>query len=100
MVDNTELIKEQEKLKDNVLSRLKRIEGQVRGIQRMINEGKECRDILVQMRAVHSALQSTNTQILKRYMIKCHADAISEDENGRYEKLEELIKVLANFLDG
>lgn len=90
---------EQEQIKKNVLSRLKRVEGQVRGIQRMINDGKECEDILVQVRAVRSALQSTNALILKRYLIKCHAESLTEGEDG-YGKLEDVIKVLTNFLDG
>ncbi len=90
---------EQEQIKKNVLSRLKRVEGQVRGIQRMIDEGKECQDILVQVRAVRSALQSTNALILKRYLMKCHAESVNEGEDG-YNKLEDVIKVLTNFLDG
>lgn len=90
---------EQEKIKKNVLSRMKRVEGQVRGIQRMIEEGKECEDILVQVRAVRSALQSTNKLILKRYMLKCHADTMEKDMDPE-ESLEKFIKVLTGFLEG
>lgn len=90
---------EQERLKKNVLSRMKRIEGQVRGIQRMIDDGKECEDILVQVRAVRSALQSANKLILKRYMIRCHAEA-TEEGASQEESLEKFIKVLTSFLDG
>ena len=57
-------IKDQAALKHDVLARMKRIEGQVRGIQRMIDEGKECADVLVQVRAVRSALRSATTQIM------------------------------------
>ncbi|GAB7021980.1 metal-sensitive transcriptional regulator [Salidesulfovibrio brasiliensis] len=92
---------EQEKIKKNVLSRMKRIEGQVRGIQRMIEEGKECKDILVQVRAVRSALQSATGQILRRYVIKCHAEALQDgDENAQYEALEKAINVMTSFIDG
>lgn len=90
---------EQEKIKKNVLSRMKRIEGQVRGIQGMIEGGKECEDILVQVRAVRSALQSANKLILKRYMLKCHADSLKEGGN-QEESLEKVIKVLTGFLEG
>jgi len=90
---------EQEKIKKNVLSRMKRIEGQVRGIQGMIEDGKECEDILVQVRAVRSALQSTNKLILKRYMLRCYADAVSQGKDSQ-EALNNFIKVLTNFLDG
>lgn len=93
---------EQERLKQNVLSRMKRIEGQVRGIQRMIEDGKECEDILVQVRAVRSALQSANKLILKRYMLRCYTDTVSDAQQGRedHEALEKFIKVLTGFLDG
>ncbi len=90
---------EQERIKKNVLSRMKRIEGQVRGIQRMIEDGKECEDILVQVRAVRSALQSANKLILKRYMLRCHVDAM-EAGHDQQEALEKVIKVLTGFLDG
>jgi len=90
---------EQERIKKNVLSRMKRIEGQVRGIQRMIDEGKECEDILVQVRAVRSALQSANKLILKRYMIRCHVEAMENGES-QEESLDNFIKVLTSFLDG
>lgn len=93
---------EQERIKHNVLSRMKRIEGQVRGIQRMIEEGKECEDILVQVRAVRSALQSANKLILKRYMLRCYTDTVQEAREGHdeHESLEKFIKVLTGFLDG
>ena len=90
---------EQEKIKKNVLSRMKRIEGQVRGIQGMIENGKECEDILVQVRAVRSALQSANKLILKRYMLRCYAEAV-EGGGSEKESLEKFIKVLTHFLDG
>lgn len=90
---------EQQRIKKNVLSRMKRIEGQVRGIQRMIEDGKECEDILVQVRAVRSALQSANKLIIKRYMIKCHMEAM-EEGNDQDESMEKVINVLTGFLDG
>lgn len=93
--------KEQEALKKNVLSRMKRIEGQVRGIQRMIEDGKECQDILVQVRAVRSALQSATGQILKRYLIKCHTEALeNSSEEAQYESLERAVKIMTGFIDG
>jgi len=90
---------EQEKIKKNVLSRMKRIEGQVRGIQGMIEAGKECEDILVQVRAVRSALQSTNKLILKRYMLKCHEESM-ESGDTQEESMEKLINVLTHYVEG
>lgn len=88
-------------MQQNVISRLKRIEGQVRGLQRMVNEGQECEDILVQVRAVSSALKSTTRQVLKRYVMVCHTRALkAESTDDAYKQLEETAKVLNNFLDG
>jgi Uncharacterized protein conserved in bacteria len=91
-------VKDQAALKKDVMARMKRIEGQVRGIQRMIDEGKECEDILVQVRAVRSALRSATTQILRRYLLRCSEQASqSADPNAQYEKL---MKLVSDFIDG
>ncbi|MBL7115396.1 MAG: metal-sensitive transcriptional regulator [Kiritimatiellae bacterium] len=57
------------------LARLARIEGQVRGLQRMIDEGKYCIDIITQIQAVRAALQSVSEKILHKHMDHCVADA-------------------------
>ncbi|MFP4461010.1 MAG: metal-sensitive transcriptional regulator [Thermotogota bacterium] len=54
-----------------IMTRLKKIEGQIRGIQKMIEEQRNCSDILIQMSAVKSALKKTNYLILKRYVNTC-----------------------------
>lgn len=54
-----------------IINRLKKIEGQIRGIQKMVLDSRECSDILIQMSAVKSALKKTNYLILKRYADKC-----------------------------
>lgn len=90
---------EQEKTKKNVLARLKRIEGQIRGIQGMIEGDKECKDVLTQIRAVRSALQSTNKLILKQYMHRCQTQCEENHEKGK-EELNDFIEVLTGFLEG
>ncbi len=95
----TESMSEEEKIKKNVLSRMKRIEGQVRGIQGMIEAGKECQDILAQVRAVRSALQSANKLILKRYLLMCHAESLEEGADSQ-EALDRFIKVMTGFIEG
>lgn len=91
-------MKDQEALKKDVMARMKRIEGQVRGIQRMIEEGKECEDILVQVRAARSALRAATTQIMRRYLLRSHEQATkSSDPKVQYEKL---MKLVSNFIDG
>ncbi|GFM36538.1 metal-sensitive transcriptional regulator [Desulfovibrio psychrotolerans] len=94
-----EMNKEQEAVKQNVQKRLKRIEGQIRGIQRMIEEGKECEDILVQVRAARSALQSASKLILRRYILRCHMDALKGVSEGDSEPFEKVIDVLAQYVD-
>jgi DNA-binding FrmR family transcriptional regulator len=92
---------ELDEIQKNVISRLKRIEGQVRGVQRMVNDGKECDEILVQVRAVTSALKSTTKQILRRYIMVCHTRALeADDPEEAYRQLEETANVLNNFVDG
>ena len=91
-------VKDQEALKKDVMARMKRIEGQVRGIQRMIEEGKECEDILVQVRAVRSALRSATGQIMRRYPMRCQEQSVTTgDPVAQYEKL---VKLISDFIDG
>jgi DNA-binding FrmR family transcriptional regulator len=54
-----------------LLNRLKRIEGQVRGIERMIEDGRECESIITQLRAVRSATESVGTLLLSNYTKLC-----------------------------
>nr|WP_031483234.1 metal-sensitive transcriptional regulator [Maridesulfovibrio frigidus] len=89
---------EQEQIKQEVLKRMKRIEGQVRGIQGMVEGGKECNDILVQVKAARSALKSATSLIMKRYMLKCYADSLEKGEDP-VEAMDRFVKVLTNFMD-
>ena len=57
-----------------VLNRLARIEGQVRGLQRMIEEGKDCEEILAQLAAVKSALERVGTHLISHHMKDCLED--------------------------
>lgn len=90
--------REQERLRKNVLARMRRIEGQIRGIQRMIENGEECGDILIQVRAARSALHAASKQVMKRYMVRCHLDAIQNCENPD-EPIEKMIDLLTGYLD-
>ena len=78
--------------KPPVISRLNRIEGQVRGITRMIEEDRYCIDILHQIQAVRAALTKVESQVLKNHAAHCVTDAIkSGDESEQRQKFEELI---------
>ncbi|MDF7798551.1 metal-sensitive transcriptional regulator [Pontiellaceae bacterium B1224] len=75
--------------------RLARIEGQVRAVNRMIDDGEYCIDIITQIQAARSALQSVSKIILKKHLKHCVANAlISDDENAVNEKLEEIMTVI------
>ncbi len=77
------------------LNRLKRIEGQVRGVAQMVEDDRYCMDILHQIAAIKSALTKVETQILKDHEACCVAEAIaSGDEGEQREKFEELVDLL------
>ena len=60
--------------KDRIVNRLKRIEGQVRGIQRMIEDSRDCESILTQMVAVRAAIDGVGALVLNNYMKLCFRD--------------------------
>jgi len=73
-------------------NRLKRIEGQVRGVQQMVAEDRYCIDILHQIQAIKSALAKVETQVLKDHAACCVAEAIaSGNADDQREKFEELV---------
>jgi DNA-binding FrmR family transcriptional regulator len=63
--------------KDKVLSRLRRIEGQIRGLQRMVDEDQYCIDVLTQISAATKALQSVALELLEDHLEHCVSDALS-----------------------
>lgn len=81
--------------KAKVLNRLKRIEGQVRGIQKMVEDDRYCVDILVQITAIDSALNKVGHSLMERHTHHCVADAIKKGEGE--EAIDELMKVMKQF---
>lgn len=82
------------------ISRLKKIEGQVRGLQRMVEEKKYCVDILLQISAVYGGLKKVGHAILKNHIKTCVDGAMpSPDEEGKDKKIQELIEVFDRFMD-
>ncbi len=78
-----------------LLNRLSRIEGQVRGVTRMVDEGRYCIDVLTQIRAVRAALVRVETEMLKAHLAHCIEDAIvSGDKAEQRRKAGELIELL------
>lgn len=81
--------------KDRLLRRLRRIEGQVRGIQGMIAEDRYCVDILTQIAAVKSAINQVGLSIMEFHTRGCVAEAIT-DQSGD-EKIDELMDIIRQF---
>ncbi|WP_418003973.1 metal-sensitive transcriptional regulator [Mycobacterium sp. PDNC021] len=84
--------------KDNYAKRLRRVEGQVRGIAKMIDEDKYCIDVLTQISAVNSALQSVALALLDEHLGHCvsHAVAVGGDE--AEQKLAEASAAIARLV--
>ena len=81
--------------KPRLLNRLKRIEGQVRGVARMVEEDRYCIDVLTQLQAVRAALARVETEMLKGHLGHCIESAIvSGDQAEQRQKAAELIELL------
>jgi DNA-binding FrmR family transcriptional regulator len=79
--------------------RLHRIEGQVRGIERMVEEDRYCIDILTQIGAVTTALEQVGAKLLEDHVTHCVADAISSgDETAANDKAAEMLEAVQRFL--
>ena len=77
------------------LTSLKRIEGQVRGVQRMIEGGKYCVDILTQIRAIKGALTRVEYEVLNKHLDSCVTDAMkSKSLKEKQIKIDEVKKVI------
>jgi DNA-binding FrmR family transcriptional regulator len=82
-------------VKKNILVRLKRIEGQVKGLQRMINEDKCCDEILIQVAAVRAAINKVGILIFEQHSKTCLKEAVKD---GNEQSLDNLIAVLNKFV--
>ncbi len=80
--------------KDALLARLRRIEGQVRGVTRMVAEEEYCIDVLTQIHAVKAAIDQVGLLLLEDHVKSCVVDAAKRDDEG---KLDELVKAVARF---
>ena len=84
--------------KDDYLRRLKRIEGQARGLQRMVEEEKYCIDILTQISAMTSALQSVALGLLDEHMAHCVVDAARAGGTEAETKIKEASDAIARLV--
>jgi len=87
-------------IRDNLDKRLKRIEGQVKGIRRMIDEGKNCQEVLTQVSAARSALKMVGNMVLNHYAAECLCNTVSaKDKKTKVDELQKLIQTITRFAD-
>jgi DNA-binding FrmR family transcriptional regulator len=80
--------------RDRNLTRLRRIEGQVRGIQRMVEEDRYCPDILTQVAAAQAALRSVARELTRNHLKHCTSAAIEADDGTADEVIDELVDLM------
>lgn len=84
--------------KEDIIRRLKKIEGQVKGLQRMVDNEKYCVDILIQVAAVRAAINKVGVLIFENHSRECLQKAVEKDINLQDESIDELITVLSKFI--
>lgn len=85
-----------EQNKDDLQKRLKKIEGQVRGVQKMIDEDRYCVDIMMQVAAIRAAVTKLGMQIMESHTRGCVTKAIKENQGDQY--VDELMDILLKFV--
>jgi len=93
---SVETTKRGENEKEAILTRLRRIEGQVRGIQRMIEENRDCEAIVTQLMAARAALDRASLLIMSRHIERCLLDSNAQTSRAR---LERIIGLFLRFAD-
>lgn len=81
-------------IKDRNLKRLRRIEGQVRGLQRMVEEDRYCADVLTQISSVHQALRSVGRELVRNHLKHCAATAIRSGDDEAEQMYDEVVDMM------
>ncbi len=84
--------------KDHLLKRLRRVEGQVRGLQRMVEADTYCIDVLTQVSAATKALQAVALELLENHMAHCVAEAIGQGGDTADAKVKEASAAIARLV--
>jgi len=83
-------------LQEDITKRLRRIEGQVRGIQKMLEEGRECEEMLTQAMAIRSALDQVGARLMEYHVDKCLLEGF-DCRADQMERLRESLKLWTRF---
>ena len=89
----------EERQKKDVMARLRRIEGQIRGLQRMVDEEAPCPDILTQVAAVTAAIKKVGMVIVQTYMQECLEKTQKEPNAKKKETLKDLQGAISRYID-
>lgn len=81
-------------IKERNLKRLRRIEGQVRGLQKMVDEDRYCADILTQISSVHEALRAVGRELMRNHLKHCATSAIRGSESDAEVMYDELVEMM------
>jgi DNA-binding FrmR family transcriptional regulator len=84
-------------LRDEHLARLGRIEGQVRGVRRMIEEGRACAEVLPQLRSVINALCRVQDRVLHQHLRRCVRESFEAGVDERERRTEEIYALLSRY---
>ncbi|MDP1993034.1 MAG: metal-sensitive transcriptional regulator [Syntrophales bacterium] len=82
-----------------IVNRLKRIEGQIRGLEKMIENEAPCLDILTQVSAVTGAIKKAGTEVVRIYLDQCLVDSVNKSDSDRERKKIEFQKALSRYID-
>ncbi len=89
---------EKEIMVKSIRSRLRRIEGQLKGIEKMIDQESSCKDILIQISAVRAATSKVGVMIFENRLKVCLSQAMQREGNDKDEALAELLHIMNNFI--
>ena len=93
--DGTHAVAVDPETKRGVLTRLRRIEGQIRGLQKMVEEERYCADVLMQVSSVQEALRGVSRSLLHNHLKHCATEAIRSEDPERSEAMyEELVELV------
>ena len=84
-------------IKDQNLKRLRRIEGQVRGLQKMVEEDRYCADILTQVSSVHEALRAVGRELMRNHLKHCATSAIKSSHLEADAMYDELVEMMFKY---
>ena len=80
--------------KDRNLKRLRRIEGQVRGLQKMVDEDRYCADVMTQISSVHEALRAVGRELMRNHLKHCATAAIRDGSDNAESMYDELVDLM------